>query len=72
MLAKALKVAAVVIGGPVFAFALSWLGCSSVPPVFAEYCGPHLVLGLLAGLTFAFWFVVPMGAAVISALRGNE
>lgn len=72
MLAKAIKVAAVVVGGPVFAFAILWLGCSSVPPVFAEHCGPHQMFGLMAGLTRAFWFVVPMSVAVIRALRGNE
>ena len=63
---------ALVVGGPIFAFALLWLGCSSVAPVFAEYCGPHLMFGLLAGLTLAFWFVVPMSLAVIRVLRGNE
>ena len=72
MLAKAIKVAAVVLGGPVFAFVLLWLGCSSSPPFFGEYCSPHLLLGPLAGFTLAFWFVVPMGAAVIRVLRGNE
>jgi len=72
MLAKAIKVAAVALGGPLFAYALLWLGCSSVPPFFAEYCGPHLMLGPLAGLTLAFWFVVPMSVAVIRALCGNE
>jgi len=72
MLSKATKVAAVVIGGPIFAFTVLWLGCSSVPPVFAEYCGPHLMFGLMAGLTLAFWFAIPMSVAVIRALRGSE
>jgi len=71
-LPKQSKVVALVVGGPIFAFALLWLGCSSVAPVFAEYCGPHLMFGLLAGLTLAFWFVVPMSLAVIRVLRGNE
>lgn len=72
MIAKAIKIAAVVLGGPVFAFALLSLGCSSNPPFFGEYCSPHLLLGPLAGFTLMFWFVVPMSAAVIRALRGTE
>jgi hypothetical protein len=72
MLAKVVKVAAVVLGGPVFAFALLSLGCGSTPPYFGEYCSSHLLLGPLGGFTLAFWFVVPMGAAVIRALRDTE
>jgi hypothetical protein len=72
VLVKIAKIAAVVVGGPVFAFIVLWLGCSSSPPAFGEYCGPHLMLGLLAGLAFAFWFCVPMCAAIIRVIRGKE
>ena len=72
MLAKLVKIAAVILGGPIFATALLWVGCGSPPPFFGEYCGPHLLLGPFAGFTLAFWFVVPTSAAVIRVLRGTE
>jgi hypothetical protein len=72
MLAKVLKIAAVVVAGPVFALAVLCLGCNSSPPFFGEYCSPHLLLGPLTGFTLVFWFVVPMSAAAIRVLRGRE
>jgi hypothetical protein len=72
MLVKALKIAAVVIGGPLFALALLQLGCGCNPPFFGEHCSPHLAMGLLFGLTLAFWIVVPVGVLAIRVMRGAE
>lgn len=72
MFGRTLKVAAVVLGGPVFAFTLLSLGCSSSPPLFGEYCSPHLFFGPLAGFTLLFWFVIPASAAIIRVRRGSE
>ena len=71
MTAKVAKVAAVIVGGPIFAVGALWLGCSSSPPILGPACNAHLMFGFVAWLTLAFWFCVPTCVLLIRALRGK-
>jgi hypothetical protein len=71
MTAKLIKVTSVVLGGPVFAFAVLWLGCFSPWPRFGDYCSPHALPGLFVVLTFVFWMCIPSGYLLVRVLRGK-
>ena len=72
MVAKAIKVTSVLVGGPVFAFVVLWLGCYMPWRTFEEYCSPHGLPGLFAVFTFVFWMCIPSGYLLVRAMRGKE
>jgi hypothetical protein len=71
MLRKIAKLAVLLVAGPVLAFLILLTGCGGSDPFFGVMCG-HNILTSVVMLTFAAWFVIAMGSAVVRSLHNKE
>ena len=61
----------ILVAGPVLAFLLLFAGCEGQSPAFGVLCGHNMFASLIA-FTFAAWFVLACGAAVVHSLYAKQ
>jgi len=68
---RSLQVLSVLIAGPLLGFLLLLAGCGGPSPAFGTMCG-HNILGSLAAITLAAWFVLAVCVSLYNGLKENE
>ena len=71
MLRRIAQTLLVLLGGPLVAFGVLFVGCEGSEPVFGVACGHNILPSLVLG-TIGAWFVLGTLVALLNGMKGNE